>query len=968
MSTTKFIIEFRQGSSISIAKEQKNDHHSILSPFNPLSKLFPNGIINSDWFDKYINHIPFAVVYIIQGDDNVLNKINAAEATLKPLGITPVVLLVDGDSVIDYVKLNTSVIVYTFESDPDSIKLLMAQLMHISHDFYANIEAKIKQRYKKYYTTVENDTVDTNVELTPKFLEVRNLIKQGMIAQFMNSSDLTTAIRLLELAYDILLGLLPATPHELPHDIELTTQFKTLLDILCFHIVRGYFSIEEPLKAFKFHKLHIIHGDTNNDNWISLQYHWLAELVHTIPSAITTISKTKRTPPLTTYFGGVHLSQFDIISDASLLLVKAYESIKNGDHQQKIKLLQKALSWFDGLSSFIEYINWLLAEEYYTINEYAKAIDHYKLIHATNFILYKLLQCYLHTDDTKLALTSLVKLSLLSYKPVPQISFEKSLEIDLLDEDQLFSVDVLIFGNDQVYVRDEVTLQIVLHSNSHLSRLVKGNVDITINQVDVIVTSQGKHKGMKSISITHDNNKPITKLAKLHGQELDESFVDSMNLQFTDKSKIIHHLQTMTNSGTFEIECIKLQTTIKITSEHTITLNKIELHNTFVPHHHHTTIYQDHGKYNKRLTTPGNIIKVLPVRPTISITLLKDLQSYILGERLVIPLKIEFPNQDNKSVKLTAKVKGDVTWNWHSLKDDEPLLLQTGSDNYQLHVFTRTPQELLSVDLTAMVDDDEEVLVYDVASYVFPIMRKSPFACDYLISPSYRDSTLDMPSPFVVTDTAMPVTTRLWQGKLDINDEFRLEIVNIEYTIISSNPEIEVNVLSSSKEMVLFTTRAKSGGFNLRNVNVVTSSTIKWRRDEHSPVNDYTTPEWEVTLPLSDPRLLLVPKADADSFTLNYILENPTPRIFTFTTLLTFEDWSFEDQRNIVPIKQNPFPVLPFSRHHMIFYGKYTGEEKDEIKLPLFKVFDVQYKVGLPTLACSKETIVKSGDVYWKCK
>ncbi|RLV91204.1 hypothetical protein JA1_004051 [Spathaspora sp. JA1] len=951
MTTTKFIIQYKTGPP-TLDLHQKTSHHSKTSPFNPESKLYPNGIIDTDWFDKYITQLPFAIVYILHYNDQTLDKINHAESVLKPRGVNLVVLLIGG------MVEHSSVSVYPFESSSDQLKLLMPHLMSISHDFYAKVENRIKQRYKKYYTTVENVSVETDIQLTPNFLEIRNLIKQAMILQFKKCSDLTPALTLLELAYDNLLRLIQTLPQHLPHDIKLMSDFKLLLDILSFHIIRGYFSIEEPLQGFKFHKLHIINGDTSDNNWISLQYHWLAELVALIPESIITINNTNK---ITSFFGGVHLSQFDIISHPSLLLVKAYESNKG---QQSIQLLNQALSVGKIPDKFIQYIHWLIGQEYYTMKDYSHAIDHYKLSNCDYFILYQIIMCFLQLNDIKSVLINLIKLSLLSYKQVPPVTITQSIELDLLDDEyRLFSVDVVMFGNTEepVYVHDQVTLQLVVNSSKvkqNLTKLVQAHVDIVINQIDIIV-SPGK--GMKSISITHDYTKTSTTPSILHGQELDESFVDSMNLQLEDKL-VIHHIQTMTNSGQFEIECIKLQTKININGS---TLNKIEIYDKF-PTRHNTVIYQQQGRRHKRLTSPSNMIKVVPIKPKISITLLTDLSEIFLGEKLILPVRIEYDDQQqDKPVKLI--VKGDLQWNWNSLKDDEALVLTAGTHDYSLHVFTASrSQELLTIEVIAAVDEqqqeEEEVLVYDVASYMFPILKQPPFECNYLINPNYNENVTG--SPFVITeDTSMPKTIRLWTGKLNIVNESKLEIVDVEYTIIPSNQEIEIATTESNNELINFTTKSKT---NHRNVNVITSAIIKWKRPNSSLVNEYVTPEYQITLPLSDPRVILIVEQHSTEFTLKYILENPTPRIFTFTSSLTFQDWDFQDLRNVVPVKQqDPFPVLPFSEYPMVYYGKYIGTAEDMVKLPSMNIFDVQYKVKLPILAISK-TVVKSGELYYK--
>lgn len=109
---------------------------------------------------------------------------------------------------------------------------------------------------------------------------------------------------------------------------------------------------------------------------------------------------------------------------------------------------------------------------------------------------------------------------------------------------------------------------------------------------------------------------------------------------------------------------------------------------------------------------------------------------------------------------------------------------------------------------------------------------------------------------------------------------------------------------------------------------------------------------------------------------LKYVIENPTSRIFTFTTSLTTEEsalrgvnWKFEDDSNIVPLKQGAFPVLPFSRHEMVFTGTYEVDEDEaieQVELPQMHVYDLNYKVSLPTLPVSESVVARAERLYMK--
>ncbi|KAF6070552.1 Gryzun, putative trafficking through Golgi family protein [Candida albicans] len=1123
LSSNKYIIDYDNNNnnnnnnqddnndSISIpTKEYTPKQHSILSPFNKDSDIFPNGILTHEWFNKYIKIFPFSLIYVCKLTDPSINhqliaKITKLKQDLLAVDCKLTVIFVanfENSGSIDYdeqlinlrretglskltgllLLLHNNNSTKSIDKDCEMIvnSILNTHFKQSSHEYYSQIEYKLKQRNKKYYSLTSSDInhIDTSIELTPKFLETRNLIKQGIIQQFLNPHNLEQSNKLLEIAYQSLITILNSiyvgndnnnnnnnnnNRFSSSHDKKIIKQFRNLLDIMAFHIVRGYLSIEEPLKALKKHQTHILNvksvineDSTHSSNWESIQYEWLAQLMSLVPySLITSLNSTSlinqkkssslsvsspssrlsssSSSSLVSYFGGLRLPEFDVITNPGLIYLKAYEL--NQIKDKRIQLLIEAISELEmnqnnamnkysisgtnSLNSIISYINWLLAEEFYSDNKLSKAIDYYEMAYSSSsynttspsspssqhgwnnisyLILEKLLNCYCLVGNKKLQLTTILKLSTipmipqtyqthltLSYPTDDDIfNYEDSLldNIDIIDGDsyELFKVDTLIVNNDltkrETNVHDDITVQIGLKSNL--------------------------------------NHQKISHI-------------------------LLQHVQSVTNSGHFQIDSIKLQITIQLQrKEKCINLNKIELHQDFSNITNIGCYQISSTKQCKiRLDYPNNEIKIYPVKPDINIKPKLPIHCFIPGEKLSIPLEINYKNPHhhvNKQIYLMAKIKSPstattatndvVAINWDGFKDDEPLNLinlQENDNIHTLYIFTRNwNQEYLNIELQTYTEneneeendkdedeDEDEVVVYDIATFTIPVLSK-PFSCQYVITPDFRDKATDMPSPFILpnkTDHNMPIAVRLWEGKLKIIDEYKefmeeslrnkeqqqqqqqqqLEIVDIEFNIVSKNPELIIDLINNDTNNTIenqqFITRSKSG-FSHRNVTVVSSAIIKWKRRNHNDndndddeiINEFETPEWEITLPLSEPRVLFriieqeqEQEQDAkhnNGYKLQYILENPTPRVFTFTTQLTdYEDqWIFNNSKNIVPLIQPPFPVLPFSRHYMDFIGEY---------LPASEVFDVQYKVTLPIVSVSKDitSIPKNtGNLYYKPK
>lgn len=359
---------------------------------------------------------------------------------------------------------------------------------------------------------------------------------------------------------------------------------------------------------------------------------------------------------------------------------------------------------------------------------------------------------------------------------------------------------------------------------------------------------------------------------------------------------------------------------------------------------------------------------------------------------------------------------------WENMKEDEPLDLKNlyheggPTDNeYVLHLVIR-PKSLQAVlenndlakdfrvklDLSVIIKDKNKnansenlVIIYPVAETFFSL-KASPFNFKLSISPRYREEGYsDMPCPFVIFPvnpqakapsdegySFMPLAVRLWQVNLMFSfvESYRqtLEIMSIKIFMEPNSPELAIEQIteaSISRPNVItqmFTTRSKSG-FSHRNVTVKFSATIDWKRKGSEDMNSSNTHKWDVALPLSDPRVLLVmEKLERNRLKLKYVIENPTSRVFNFSTHLITEnlnaEWYFDDINNLAPLRQESMPVLPFNRHSIVYYASVSSEADAKLlRLPLFKVFDVNYRVSLPTLVTTDDVIVKENNtLYWK--
>lgn len=538
MLNTKYLINY---GPIELDKYIRKDKSVAFSPFHPLSDLFPNGILSKNWFNKYIEDIPFVVVHVFQlRDENANSKdsqlsssgshkdsdsqsssdsplddsalaahMSSLKAKYLHAGVNFAAIVISknpsaDEPRIDRLRALTSLpklhgLLY-LSSEEQTLKRdcgvlvasLLSSIKHMASDFYSSLEFKIKQRHKKEYSVPESRAdVDTRVTISPPFLEARNLIKQSVIQQFIHPQNLEGSLRLLELAYqnmvDLCAQVFPENSRPLgeveekkkpqvedteksqisntdddpmsDHDRKLYVQFRTLIDVLGFHIVRGYFSLDVPLTALKKHLTHVenvlsICSLESETNWVSVQYEWLAQLMLlALPTQAVNvdIGKKKKSQVRTTgYAGGIQIFDsfwFNVPSDVPSAFIKAVEyleKVKQDKHKIEdinsylflyknfdeiedhiVDLLLQVVKSCEnmktpvGTSNLLQFVYWKLADAYYEKKEFDKAAEFYLKCnvhtalwkHLRTSITEKLLRCHKAEGNKQKQLDAIIELS-----------------------------------------------------------------------------------------------------------------------------------------------------------------------------------------------------------------------------------------------------------------------------------------------------------------------------------------------------------------------------------------------------------------------------------------------------------------------------------------------------------------------------------------------------------------------------
>lgn len=1083
--------------AILVHKRLHSGGHNELSPFNAQSDLFPNGILSTRWFRKYAEDFPFAVVAVYElGDDASRDEVlGASLASLRAkyhdLGVRFLAIITSSATNVDADAERTALLrqssglprlsgLFYLNSNPETLERdcgvlassIFSTLRASATDFYSLIEHRVKQRYKKYYT-LPLTKVDTAVALTPKFLEVRCLIKQAMLSQLIHPHNVESSLSTLEQSYESLTGLLRELnltfllPTVSLHDLELYLQWRTLLDVIAIHLIRGYFSIEEPVAALRKHEAHIASvSDLISDKptseqqvWKSVQYQWLADLMRAIPPSILkdlhSIQKTKNKSNANSvaYFGGITFHDTfygKVVTTIPLIYAKAATQLTDVEYassptnfpvvfdstsairNHKIELLKAAKLYEEEgtkREGYNDLYDWQIAEEYMLEKNYEQAIEHYRSISTKGKLLWgaianvvnqRILEATRQLGSTNQLLQQLARLSISSESgsKLPDLSSlfanEKSLKVQLDGDFQLLNIQLAITNENaslECHAYDAIISQLDIISKFDNLRFQQAYPGADVSLVlEQLLIKQGE----RTINVAGLGNDELL---------IQTSTVTDLTVNF-NFSKLEEGLklrvrEVVVEPGIYEITEITAQLKIIIAKgDSTIELVQLEKHEfDSTKLQYSVNVFSqgpDHALVPKVLRMEGTSstrLYLKPYRPEIGVKLTFPFASAIVGEKFDLSFTLSFAKPPIEkfsfkavNIEVKTRVLEDgietedlrVQENWESLKDDESLdildfvsssdetckkTLQVGiSRPPSVTALKRRNLSVLFAINLVVIEASGEVSIYELDSYTLPVMAE-PFGTELAVFPRAReDGTLPMPNPFVIgalledsNNFSMPLPSRTWAAKVTTNDVLQLlqsgliEITQVQISMKSKNPEVAVDSESAvvRRDQLyeqLFLTSSKYR-FAYRNVKVVTSAVFNWKRKDGAVENTYETEEWEITLPLQDPRVLLLLVREEAKVELKYTIENPTPRILTFATTMSTEsaamkgiNWGLDDVVNIVPLKQSAFPVLPFSQHTMRFTGKYHMEEaSDKVELPHFQVYDVNYKVNLPTLSLEED-------------
>lgn len=1071
--TAKYILRYDSESSIfeDVQRHKKKSakKHSVLSPFNPESDLFPNGIISNAWFRKYTYELPCTLIAFhnmgksADQDDGLARLLLDSRLKYAEHGIRYVAIIVsstpdpDDDNpriallrqVSGLAKLSglfyLNVAVQTLNRDADIlVSTVLNTVKSSAMDFYSAIDFLVRQRYKKYYS-IPNSKVDTEIALDPKFLETRNFVKLAILAEIMHPHNAEPSLEVLENAHESLVSILLDHSPEFvlrsvsPHDANLYRQFRVTLDVIAFHLCRGYFSIEEPVVALRKVEAHIANVTSlapskSHDNWISLQYQWLAELMEKLPPGVLeklSLPKSlkKGANSSVFYYGGISFhDSLDsrVTTQIPLLYLKAalllshespspitYPKLQNVV-EKRIQLLETARAankeW-GNLKSVESYIGWLIAETYLDNGDSKLSVEQLKALVNAEGVWKSVCnssRLRIAALDTDSSLTHIVRLALDGLEseiPGGHHDVTLSESVDCVD------LDVSIFNENlsqETFAYDTVITQIKINVKQpqlkHVSSVLKlKSLDVEFLDRKLLIEISDSDEAIQKVDIT---DKTEVQCAISENGVLQLSDLLSVSGLVAVKS-ITAHFQFTITSGQNQIDASLRSAQIpKSTAKY-------------------ITVYHEEGKalLGKKLRLwgrPASQIDVKSYRPDIGVKMSMPSSSIIVGEEVQLPLRLNFnrpslPHLNFKEVFLESrtqvKVHGEIVDNlliqasWEGMKDDEPVSIldfvnSTESKTVRtLRLSVRKPptsQSIASLELSihlnigiSVHEAAGTVSTYELETYELPLLDNA-YETKIAMVPASDNGILHMPNPFVLNadgataeDVSIPLPVRYWNAKVLVIDKYGLiasgaiEVDPGDIFVKSTNPDIEIKYLEPSKLensfVQPFVTKFRHR-LTHRNVVVQASAQTQWKRKGSDRVTIQATDEKELSLALQDPRLLFQPEVSGNVAHLRYTIENPTPRILTFTYELRTNElgntsWLFEEQANLIPFRLNAFSVLPFSHFAINFTGSFAEDPASNyVELPQLQVYDVNYRVTLPPLPINENAIFQGGKLVLKTR
>ncbi|KAH3664233.1 hypothetical protein OGAPHI_004584 [Ogataea philodendri] len=1014
------------GHPLSVDEHASN---SPISPFNSDSKYY-RSILPLEWIQKYTHLLPSVFISVHEldaesdaNDKQLAQELNDIREKVALHGVKFLCLLLCSSPLTPEVEERVAMLRKTTrlpsrtgmlvlpagtQKDLESFAtVVMVLIKPWTADFYSAIERKIKKRQL----------------LDPKYDEklwlARQALKSAVIGEFKGVTEQTT--KLLEYSYEKVMDVIRSLDAKV--DRDRWNECRLLLDFIGLHVTRAYLFFENPNLAYKKFDIHIQNVLSVLPKksiktypvvgWLCLQLTWLVQLVERCPDSTIVFDLPLQPLASSKWFGGpsdgllmphggyLYLQAFSLLQrrqlqaesnpevDETYMTLSPEEEARFDYHGTSIKLLTGALDMFarskkTKFNRCESYVYYQLGEEHFQLGNYAMAVNNFlvalsvfkneKWSKIVALILHRLYECCLKQENHKDAQTYYLQLCCLEDKIVGKFKNDigtgfEAQELVVLKE-TLFQ-NQLLFDKPAISLHDKIKFQLYLGpcANSLMRTLVAERIDV---------------------QFADDSYQ----LSVEHSPELENTAFSTVtnglaNLDFSSKqSKVLEFELSPERIGKFKIDGVRL----------TLVSDKFRFENQLkLVQNTPDTFrwYRQSELFNKRFES--EIVdgaqfefEVIPKPPEVEV---RVSHASICYQGEIVPITIHLKNLDESSFGLKLHATGNintsslkVTWNeehdhnttYRSAKALEP------QESLDVRLFAHLPlldtaEGALKLDLQVeyLIDNNENTVVRKSKS--LRIQMVDLFNLSFQIHPSMKTH---IPSPFnVVSDdlSAVPVHERVWRSRFGVENVSaeNVTISNLKVEIVSSTPETEVQTTVTQFDVAALASRqTQDGVFEFlcrclknafrRSVSLEIHVSFDYKFDGRTDniTNRYRKLLWKGTLPHMDPRTLVNVEQHNKLFKVYYVIENPTSRIFQFsTTLATSDKFKILNYKN-----QNNFSVLPFMKQVLRMEYELLSDG-DWVKLPEFKIYDLNYKVYLNGQATVRKLQSRQDGLYvqtWK--
>ncbi|KAG7888611.1 hypothetical protein KL908_005158 [Ogataea polymorpha] len=880
--------------------------------------------------------------------------------------------------------------------------VLMALIRPWCIEYYASQEKKVKRQQLMEASYDE------------KFWLARQALKSAVLGELKGVTEQST--KLMEYSYEKLIDVIRSI--SLDTQPERWQECRLLLDFAGIHITRGYLVLENANMAYKKFDIHLQNilsvlpprslKSYPVISWIALQLTWLAQLVEKCPESIVPIEWPFQQHSSPKWFGNaadglpmphggyiylqacslVHRREIQAASGVDIYdtyMALSPEEEKQFDyHGTRVRLLSHALELFTKakktkFNRSESYVYFQLGEEYFGMDNYSMAANNF-LVALSVFknekwnqivaaILFRLFQCCVKLGNNRDAQVHRLQLCTLEDRFVAQFRDELAQEVPidepLVLKEPLFESHV-VFKHRSVSLHEKVHFQLYLRPlvNSLVSELIVERVDIAFAGDEFQIVVENDALPSTPFNIVQDGR---------------------ANLDFSDRqAKVLQFELHPEKIGKFTVDGVRLVLRSGALSFENQLVSVCESRDRLKWYRASSSGLNKPFEYDI-VNGMQNGFEVIPKPPEVDFRVSHASIAY-KGEK--VPITVHVGNLDENTFGLRLHATGKlaatslrVTWGdeaAHSTnyRVPEPLRPQESTD-VELFAYlplAETDGDTVKIDLQIdyLIDNNDNTVVRKTKPLQIPVVDL--FKTSFKIYPSLAShipSLFDVSAADVV---AVPSHDRCWRSKLGI------ENVSAEDVAIS-NVCVEIN--KTTPETVMETTftdipvsqlSAKSIGdgwfeFRCRCADGVFKRSMALELylsfdyvllgRPQSLTNQYKVLLWKGTLPHMDPRALVSVDDAEDALHVTYVIENPTSRIFQFsTTLSTSENFKIRNYRN-----QHNFSVLPFMKQVMrLQYEQLAGEEWT--KLPEFRIYDLNYKIYLNAQPTSERLQARTDGLY----